>query len=327
MFVAKDKELGARVTSLDPAWQIRFEELRALAGAGRLVCPGCGQLLRFRVGEQRRPHFAHRVLSECPLAKQSPEVLEAKAQLYEWLTGKYPEKVELDVNLMIPEWNRFADLLVRRNEATSFAYWVFDRSPRDRYALLYNMPDRVSRNIIFTQAAHHRKENNILLLTAGQRDLIGNSDYNESQRRGHLHFLNTDTKKTVLYRGLHCVHKPNMYAWEAMREAALAESLICPNNGEIVFKADVEDRQKRQSEAKAARPLVTTQRESDHLSALQPESELEDEVALLNRPLKCSVCGIETTDYAASAPANGSCVCRNCLPQYLAARLKELKRG
>jgi competence CoiA-like predicted nuclease len=34
--------------------------LRALAGAGRLVCPGCGQLLRFRVGEQRRPHFAHR---------------------------------------------------------------------------------------------------------------------------------------------------------------------------------------------------------------------------------------------------------------------------
>lgn len=320
MFVANDKEFGSRVTSLDPAWQMKFEELRALAASGRLVCAGCGQMLRFRVGEQRRPHFAHRVLSECPLAKQSPEVLEAKAQLYEWLIGKYPEKVELDVNLMIPEWTRFADLLVRCNETTLFAYWVFDRSPRDRYALLHNMPNSVSRNIIFTQVAHQRKQDDRLLLTAAQRDLISNSKYDASQRRGHLHFFNTDTNRIILYRGLHCVHEPNVYAWDVVREAALIDSLICPTNGEIVFKADVDDCQQRRNEAKEVRPMATTQRASSSLSAVQLEARPEFDVAWMSRPLKCSVCGRETTNYSVATPGNGSCVCRTCLPQYVAAR-------
>jgi len=88
MFVAKDIELKSRVTSLDPEWGSRLDELRDLAKSGRLVCPGCEQLLQFRVGEKRRPHFAHRVLSECPLAKQTAEILEAKAKLYVWLCTK-----------------------------------------------------------------------------------------------------------------------------------------------------------------------------------------------------------------------------------------------
>ena len=81
MFVAKDKELGSRVNSLDLAWDSRFIDLRAWVTSGRLACPCCEQKLLFRAGYKRRPHFAHRILSECPLSKLSPEVIEAKAQL------------------------------------------------------------------------------------------------------------------------------------------------------------------------------------------------------------------------------------------------------
>ena len=130
MFVAKDKETGARVTSLDPVWRSRDDALRALANSGQVVCPGCAQTLRFRVGNFRRQHFAHRKLSECPLSRQSPEVLEAKAQLYEWLCSKYPGKVEMDVDLNVPRWKRSADLVVRPAETKVFSYWVFDRTPR-----------------------------------------------------------------------------------------------------------------------------------------------------------------------------------------------------
>ena len=130
MFVAKDKETGARVTSLDPVWRSRDDALRALANSGQVVFPGCAQTLRFRVGNFRRPHFAHRKLSECPLSRQSPEVLEAKAQLYEWLCSNYPGKVEMDVNLNVPEWECPADLVVRPDDKKVFSYWVFDRTPR-----------------------------------------------------------------------------------------------------------------------------------------------------------------------------------------------------
>ena len=71
MFVAINIVSGARVVSLDPVWVERVGELCALTNSGWLVCPGCAQTLRFRVGDFRRPHFAHRVLSECPLSRQS----------------------------------------------------------------------------------------------------------------------------------------------------------------------------------------------------------------------------------------------------------------
>jgi len=38
--------------------------------------------------------------------------------------------------------------------------------------------------------------------------------------------------------------------------------------------------------------------------------------------LTCEVCGTYTTDYSSSIPGKGTCICRACLPQHLAACFK-----
>ena len=343
MFVATDKELGARVTSLDPEWQSRHEELRAFAASGRLVCPGCEQALRFRVGEQRRPHFAHRVLSECPLSKQSAEVLEAKALLYVWLAGKYPGKVEMDVDLQITGWDRFADLVIRPDDAKSFAYWVFDRSPRERDGLLNRMPGNINRHVIFTESAYKTLGNSVLL-TKAQREFISGSKFDESKWRGHLHFLETKEHKMTLYRGLHCIHEPSSYCWNTAHEGVLADYLICPASGEIIAAEDTEHEEvlpTRLYGAQSSAGIADLAREHEEMQnrygdagqvlevsdrnryrfppSLRKDFYSGSDSAPMDRALKCEFCGKETTEWVPSAMAKGSCVCRGCHAQYLSA--------
>lgn len=235
MFVAKHKETGARITSLASLWQSKYEELRSLAASEKLVCIGCKQLLRYRSGEQRRSHFSHRKLLDCQLSKQSSEVIESKAQLYEWLESRYPGKVDMDVDLRINGLDRFADLTVRPDPHLVFTYWVFDRAPKTRFTLLHNMPLNVTRHCIFTSSARKINQgNNALFLTAGQRACIWGTAFDEVEKYGHLHFLDIDHRKVFLYRGLRCDHEPNVYKWKQAYELALSDCRICPHTGEIV---------------------------------------------------------------------------------------------
>ncbi len=39
-------------------------------------------------------------------------------------------------------------------------------------------------------------------------------------------------------RGLWCVHEPNLYRWEALRQAALSEARISPKSGDLVLAPD-----------------------------------------------------------------------------------------
>lgn len=247
MFVAKDNKTGTRVTSLDPAWKSRFDELRALTVSGQVVCPGCQQAVRFRVGERRRPHFAHRVLSECPLSKQSAEVLEAKAQLYEWLCTKYPEKVELDVDLHITGLDRVADVVVRLDDTKVFAYWVFDHTPRDRYPLQHYVERNECAHVLYTQSAQKlSEEGDALLLPAALRDFIRTSGFDKlnelgpSFNPGHLCFLDTDHHQVMIYRGVDCIHLPNRYDWRVLHKLDWPTCKIAPRTGEVVADGEKE---------------------------------------------------------------------------------------
>lgn len=334
MFVAKDIELKARVTSLDPEWGSRLEELRALAGSGRLVCPGCEQMLRFRVGEVHRPHFAHRVLSECPLAKQSAEILEAKAKLYEWLCTKYPGNIEMDVDIHIPDWDRLADLVVRSPKGKTFAYWLFDRSPKNRYELLYYQSDLVSKNILFTESALHKEEGNSLRLSAAQRDFMETSDFDPLCGSGHLHFLNSSSGTLTIYRALHCLCEPNLFAYDVIREAPLASALICPENGEIVFKEDVPVYQKRKDEQKRLRAFAPPVRPIKPSPVIQERPVVIKPQATPVMPPEppwdgfytCKMCGIRTKETNVILSVKKTCICPACLPEYNAKHLRELNQ-
>jgi hypothetical protein len=154
MFVALRTTDRSRVTSLAVQWDGQLDALQELAAGGQLVCPGCEQLLWLRIGLKRRRLFAHRQLADCPLAHQSPEVLEVKAQLYQWLESKYPDKVHLDLPLGVPGWDKLLDLLVEATPSRKFTYWAFDRQRRARYPILayQSLPD-VHVHFIHTQSA------------------------------------------------------------------------------------------------------------------------------------------------------------------------------
>jgi hypothetical protein len=242
MFVARDITTQLSVTSLDPHWIEQRNELRRMAREGQVVCPGCADRLWFRSGRKLRPHFAHRTIKDCPLNRQSVEVLEAKAQLYEWLITQYPGKVEMDVDLNLPGWKQRADLVVRPDATKTFVYWVFDRRQNDRWKLLAEKsdPNRVM-HFLHTNSTGFPEDENRLRLTASQRDFLDGSRYDCPYLHPvHLHFLDTENKRILIYRGLHLVHQPHIHRWQAMRSGGWAEALICRKTGEIVFNSDVE---------------------------------------------------------------------------------------
>jgi hypothetical protein len=345
MFVAKDIESKKRVNSLDPEWGSRFDALRDLANSGRLVCPGCEQMLRFRVGEQRRPHFAHRVLSECPLAKQSAEILEAKAKLYIWLCTKYPGLVEMDVDLHIPDWDRVADLVVHSPKGKTFAYWLFDRSPKNRFALLSDHSALVTKNILFTENALHKENEDSLRLSAAQRDFMKTSDFDPLRSSGHLLFLDSSSGTLTIYRAFHCICEPNLYAYNIIREIPLASALIDPTNGEIACKEDMPTYLKRKEAQKqkrtVVRPVVPKMPAPVKEAPVLKEDPILHERPVLYEPpprqapvkpvappepewdgfYTCVMCGIRTKETNVILSVKKTCVCPKCLPEYNARNL------
>lgn len=331
MFVALDITLTTRVTSLDPKWKDRFEELRAMAASDRLVCPYCKQTLLFKVGELRRPHFAHRVLSECPQSKQSAEVLEAKAKLYEWLCTKYPDQVEMDEDLHIAGWDRFADLAVHVTAEKTFAYWIFDCSPKNREALLKHHSENIAKNILFTTGALHKEENSTLRLSKAQRDFMKPSDFDPLSGFGHIHFLDAESGQLTIYRALKRICTSSLHEYNFRRETPLTSALICPNSGEIIVQEDIDEYQ-RQQNFKKQNPLFTpsttpktamrTQR-NPVISGSQSKAVIAPE-PLWDGFYICQMCGIKTKETKLIQSANKTCICPKCLPEYNAKRLREL---
>jgi hypothetical protein len=336
MFVALRTTDGSRVTSLAAQWEQRLEALRELATSGQLVCPGCKQRLWLRIGLKRRRHFAHRQLADCPLAHQSAELLEIKAQLYQWLESKYPGKVHLDMPLGVPRSDKLTDLLVEAERGRKFAYWTFDRQQRARDAFLAwrGLPG-VHAHFIHAQSTLVQHSETAIALTASQRDFIGFSDFDAAVGSGgHLHFLDGENAKLCIYRGLWCVHAPNLYRWEVLRQEVLSAARISPKSGEIVFPEDVAARDEWQQSVQRAKsppppptppppspaPVPTAARTPHPRRTVEaPPAPAPAEIPKpappplnLKGPFRCEDCGVLTMAWSSLNPAAGTCVCRDC---------------
>lgn len=109
-FVAKNRMTGERIDITlvnDPRTTLR---------GGDCVCPLCGAPFIVRAGLVRRAHFAH--YTECSSDygqhPETPEHLEAKARLREYLQQYYAEYTHatLEFEVPVPEAKRVVDLLV-----------------------------------------------------------------------------------------------------------------------------------------------------------------------------------------------------------------------
>ena len=319
MFAALNISDQSRVNSIAAQWDDREENLRELARSGQLVCPGCKQLLWLRTGDVRRRHFAHRNLSECRLAKQSSEVLEAKAQLFAFLESKFPGRVQIDLELDMPGIGNVPDLVVEMEDQRRFIYWIFDRQIRNRNGYLKPRENKTERiHFIHTESAWSLGPERGIVLSASQRHFISYSDYDLSLNRpgiGHLHFFSTTDSTLRIYRGLHCIHGPALHDWEELREGSLESALVCPESGEFLFSDDVVSREQmklnpgRNSSIHSRRPLA---KERHHDRQSESASKATELVSYLNRPLRCEVCGVETRKWSSASPSEGTCVCKEC---------------
>ena len=240
MFIVFDNRNNKLVTRMSPEWQSGFNNLHALANSGQLVCPWCKHKLWFREKSERcRSCFAHRSVFNCPYSCMSDEKSEAVAQLYDWLSQQRLEDVRFAVDMQIKGWNWPADVVVGLAKGKKCAYWVFDRTPKNREAVLTGMPKNVKRHVLYTMSVRKLAEGNKrLILSAGQRDFIDDKSDYDTRDLGHLYFIDPLQHKVWLYRGLRCKHA-NEYACEP-HELPLSACRVSLRNGEIVAREERE---------------------------------------------------------------------------------------
>jgi hypothetical protein len=329
MFVAIRSNDDGRVTSIDPAWDNQTQLLRELAQNGELLCPGCRQQLWFRTGEVRRRHFAHRSLTDCPLENQSAETLEVKAQLYLFLQTKFPDAVALDKVIGNPGLDKIVDVLVETGSGAKFAYWVFDREQRDRDAFWpYRSLAGVFAHFIHAGSTLRQDFPDQIKLSASQREFISSTDFDAAvamEGAGHLNFYQVETSTLSIYRGLYCVHRPNLYRWKALRQGHLDSALVSPKTGEILHLEDEEARRTWRQQKRKHEQLVSSAPEIGLKSSVNPateaprengepldETKSQTQLPSLNGPFRCEDCGIETTEWSSATPSAGTCVCKSC---------------
>ena len=339
MFVATTSIDKRRINLLDPAVYERRESLKAVGQEGGLACPHCGQEVRVRLGDVRRPHFAHKSLEDCPFQKESAEVTEVKALLYGFFHRQGVGSVDMDVSLAggHDSGGLFLDLLVETETGKRFGYWVFDRNRRDRHILMNaTEASGIMPLVIHTGSmmAFH-PEGTFLLLSKSMRDTIHKSPFDQSfeaRSEGHLHFLD-DAGMLTTFRRLHGVHPPHGYEWEVRRKNALQAVLFDSRSGDFVVEKDVDDRleharleqereEKRRREEEERKKIrearascirrIYSEAPVKPLPSVMIREPKKSYVNPLNQPYPCKFCGVVTSDWVQFQPWENVCVCREC---------------
>ncbi len=317
MFKCLNRESQEEIIILDARWLALIAQLRALAAADTLVCQECHQPVRVRISEVRRSHFAHKHRQDCPYSAESPEILQARAALYEWLGGKFGDRVTIERKL--GKLRRPIDCWVNGG-AGGFAYSIIEgqMKPDDREALTDALSNSAaSTHWVFLSAMLHADGDapHRVLLTTTERHFLQRCAYDEIQESPwvssgqSLHYLNPDTLQLTSYRGLVLTHAPQ--AFEGRTEChPLAAMLVSPRTGEFVHPGEHERLvQYRREKTEAERQRTLAAEESEQRLQALLGKRIEVTAAVEEQPSQaaipdpeavvatCLYCGRETTDY------------------------------
>jgi hypothetical protein len=256
MFKALNTQTDKEIIILDREWLDCVNHLRALDRQDVLVCPECKQPVRVRAGEIKRWHFAHKHLQDCPLQHESPQILQARALLYQWLVSKFESAaVTLEKKLDRDFLPRPVDCWVETKQ-DRFAYWIVEAQvkPQQRDAFLDGF-DALGVNIHWVFLTRMLNENEEspgeIFLTTTEREFRHSSEYDQigqsftSASHDHglsLHYLDPDGETLTTYRSLHLVHEPQVYAGRKERHA-LVDMLVLGSTGEFVHPGEHEQLQ------------------------------------------------------------------------------------
>lgn len=340
MYKAIHNETGEEIIILHPRWRERIDALRELDQADQLVCQGCRQPLRVKAGRLRRPHFAHKHLQACTYGRESPELLNARAVLYEWLHRQFGEQVTVEKPLDGADLPRPVDCWVDTPRGP-FAYWIVEAGVKldPRIAIKEAMARLEGKGhfvFLISMLNEEKKLFHSLLLSPTERAFLKTTPYDEAVaglrgKGGSLHYLDPEQASLTTYRNLLMHHPPNWFAGRK-KSAPLDEARASSLDGSILYPGEreklnaVTEKRERLAQKRARytaqqsstsspqgveqpRRAQSPRRRGGWEPAIPPAEDAPE-------ALQCTTCGKITRDYWSTffdEQGQKRCRCRECL--------------
>jgi len=336
MYKALHIQSGEEIIILSPGWRRRIEELRYLDREDQLVCQGCLQPLRVKSGDVKRPHFAHKHLKACSYGVDSPEILAARAVLYEWLEIQFGSSVTVEKKIDVVGLPRPVDCWVE-TDAGIFAYWIIEAGiklePRENILSAFRQMGVKSHWIFLQQMLNEeKKEFHSLLLTPTERAFLQTTEIDRVKLRASgeagftIHYLDPEQQKLTTYRELALFHRPNWYKG-VKRTSSLEDIRVHRVDGEMVHPGEMDRLRKFNHQQKKMIDKLKAYQERESTLIRHPRQtgweNVSKQAGQAEPPrdptlpeLVCVDCGHVTIDYWASFTTPDGrrvCRCRECL--------------
>jgi len=285
MLRASNSLTGDSVTSIDPQWLDNVDQLRKSCHDGVILCPECKQPVTLHAGAVRVWHFAHRTHSNCPLGRESAEVLKAKAMLYKLLQGVFGDMVTLEEEIPGGTPVDRADCVVSLPEH-KIAYFIVEKQIRDRSDFIHLRRKAYSRIhwILLPRLIQRVPDSkNNVILSATVRDLASLEGvehmyrYPGSSKCGSLYCAYIKEDLFAIARGLGLVHSPNVFKPEETFRLRINQIRVDHETGQLMALEEVPrmNEWRKQQEVEKAK-----QKEAE---AIALKRRLEDEQKLRKR--------------------------------------------
>ncbi len=336
MFKAINTTDESDIIILDPKWEGAAETLRILDRRDVIVCQECRQPVRLRAGEVRRPHFAHKHQVNCTLESESPEILNARAVLYEKLRTVFGTAVTVEKKLDTERLCRFVDCWVENGER-HIAYWLIDKAlrPQVRETIRTAFDDAgVTVIWIFTRKMLRESEIGVNLSTT-EREFMQQTPYDAAYSGipgvgETLHYLDADTRVLTTFRALLPACGP-LYRGNRMSHP-FADVHVSTDTGTFIHPFEAEqiaqwqerraDEERRAAQrARLATSIQPIQRDliANLRSDLFPDPQSANPsiidtpvLSVMEREGVCIYCGRRTTDWWSYDGKTGTCKCNAC---------------
>jgi hypothetical protein len=338
MYKAIHALTGEEIIILSPLWKKKISQLREMDQEDLLLCQGCRQPLRVKAGERKRSHFAHKHLQACSFGTETPEILNARAVLYDWLEKQFGEAVTLEKALHEGQLPRPVDCWIEL-PGGPIAYWIIEAGikavPRQAIKLAFEQ-NRIQVHWIFlsNMLNEEKKEFQSVLLTPTERTFLQTTPYDEMEAGAGepgstLHYLDPENEILTTYRALALFHRPNWFKGirkttklETVLASRLDGGMIYP--GEMTRLRSIREKKKRLENKRQKfqeRDIVRVERLPDPPSYSRRPPSLPAEQSAQEAPdfevaLPCATCGQVTSDYWSvfyDSSGRKLCRCRDCL--------------
>lgn len=334
MYKAIHAVTGEEVIILHPRWRAKVDQLRGLDHGDLLVCQSCRQPMRVKAGRVKRPHFAHKHLKACSYGTESPEILQARAVLYEWLFKWFGDGVTVEKQMEGVQLPRPVDCWVEARQGI-FAYWIFEAGIQLDTRIIIknafeNQPVKIHWVFLIDMLHEEKKEFHSLLLSPTERTFLQATVFDQTYSTGlgeagrSLHYLDSGAQQLTTYRGLTLYHAPNWFRG-LKKTSPLDDVRPSMVDGEFAHSGEADrlsDYRRKQQRLEQKRKSFE-EKQADWARRMEsqpprfawrdrsPEPKVREPEALT-----CITCGKVTTNYWSTffdEQGQKWCRCRDCL--------------